>query len=95
MQNLVRIPSLPSKSYFAMNRWFQQMQQAGLLYHPDERAENIVDIKTGTPMFDSHECEVLDTLMEQMFDEHGDKVYDVCLKLAHKVVDTEPPVHIV
>jgi hypothetical protein len=52
MQITSRIPSLPSNSFYAMNKWFQQMQHAGLLYHPDERAENIVVFETGAPMFD-------------------------------------------
>lgn len=90
MQTTARIPSLPSKSYFAMNKWFQQMQKAGLLYHPDERAENIVLIETGAPMFDSVECEVLDALIGQMFEVHGDKVYEVCLKHVHKALGIEP-----
>lgn len=86
MQTTARIPSLPNLSYFAMNRWFYKMQQAGLLYHPDEQAENILDIKTGAPMFDPAECDVLDSLMDQMFECHGDKVYEVCLKHVHKAM---------
>ncbi len=90
MQTTSRIPSLPNKSYFAMNRWFQQMQQAGLLYHPDERAEEIVDIETDAPMFDPAECELLDALIDQMFEVHGDKVYDVCIKHVHKAMGIKP-----
>lgn len=90
MQTTSRIPSLPNKSFFAMNRWFYKMQQAGLLYHPDERAENIVVIETGAPMFDSVECEVLDALMDQMFEVHGDKVYDVCVKHVHRAMGIKP-----
>lgn len=90
MQTTSRIPSLPNKSYFAMNRWFQKMQQAGLLYHPDERAEDIVDIETDAPMFDPVECETLDALMDQMFEVHGDAVYEVCLKHVHKAMGIKP-----
>lgn len=90
MQTTARIPSLPSKSYYAMNKWFEQMHEAGLLYHPDERAENIVDIETDVPMFDAVECEMLDALMDQMFKVHGDKVYDVCLKQVHKATGIKP-----
>lgn len=90
MQTTARIPSLPSNSYFAMSRWFHQMQQAGLLYHPDERAESIVVIETGSPMFDSAECEMLDALMDQMFEVHGDAVYKACLKHVRKAMAIQP-----
>jgi arginyl-tRNA--protein-N-Asp/Glu arginylyltransferase len=90
MQTTARIPSLPSTSHFAMNKWFRQMHQAGLLYHPDERAENIVNIKSGAQMFDSVECDLLDTLMDQMFEVHGDMVYKVCLKHFKKVIAIRP-----
>lgn len=89
MQTTSRIPSLPSNSFYAVNKWFKQMQHAGLLYHPDERAENIVVIETVAPMFDPVECEVLDALIDQMFEVHGDDVYKVCLKLARKLVNAE------
>ena len=46
-----RIPEIPNNSYFAMNRWFYKMYQAGFLYHPDEPAENIVQIATGELTF--------------------------------------------
>ncbi|CAM8624624.1 hypothetical protein RAE19_09505 [Rhodoferax sp. TBRC 17660] len=90
MQTTSRIPSLPNKSFFAMNRWFYKMQQAGLLYHPDERAEDIVDIETGAPTFDPVECELLDAMIDQMFEVHGDKVYDVCIKHVHKAMGIKP-----
>jgi hypothetical protein len=90
MQTKTRIPALPNKSYFAMNRWFYKMHQSGLLYHPDEQAENIVNIQTGEPSFTPQECEVLNTLMNQMFETHGDKVYEVCLNHVHKSMGIQP-----
>jgi hypothetical protein len=90
MQTTTRIPALPSNSYYAMNRWFQQMQEAGLLYHPDEHAENIVHTQSGAQMFDTVECETLDALMDQMFEVHGDAVYKVCLKHVLKATKIQP-----
>lgn len=87
MQTTTRIPSLPNKSYFAMNRWFSAMYQAGLLYHPDEQAENIVNIQTGDPTFSPEECEVLNSMMDQMVEIHGDKVYEVCLRYVHRAMN--------
>ncbi len=90
MQNIERIPSLPNKSLFAMNRWFYEMDQAGLLYHPDEQAENIVDIATGSPTFTQSECKKLNALMDEMVATHGGMVYKVCLNITHEATGIRP-----
>ncbi|MBX3585407.1 MAG: hypothetical protein KF796_02095 [Ramlibacter sp.] len=90
MQTAPRIPDLPNASAFAMNRWFYKMQKAGLLYHPDEPAENIVNVVTGRPTFTADECRKLDAAVEKMFEMHGDKVYDVCLRYFQKALGIRP-----
>ncbi len=90
MQTTSRIPNFPNSSYFAMNRWFYKMHQTGLLYNPDDSAEDIVVIATGETLFSSEECVKLDSAVKFMFELHGDKVYDVCLHHAQKPVIAKP-----
>lgn len=90
MQIKPRIPTLPGTSYFAMNRWFNKMYLAGLLYHPDEPAEAIINIASGQPTFTPEECTELNKAVDLMFANHGDKVYEVGLKYFHKAMDIKP-----
>jgi hypothetical protein len=90
MQIKTRIPAVPGKSYFAMVRWFNKMYLAGLLYHPDEPAEAIINIASGQPTFTPEECTELNKAVELMFANHGDKVYEVGLKYFHKAMGIAP-----
>ena len=90
MQTSSRIPDLPNASAFAMNRWFYKMQKAGLLYHPDEPAENIVNVVTGSPTFTPDECRSLNAAVERMFEVHGDRVYDVGLRYFQQALGIKP-----
>ena len=90
MQTFERIPPLPNKSLFAMNRWFYKMNQAGLLFHPDDPAEDIVEIKTGQPTFTDEECIKVNQAINRMFECHGDKVYEVVLKYVHQAMGIDP-----
>lgn len=90
MQIKSRIPALPSKSFFAMNRWFNKMYLAGLLYHPDEPAETIINIASGQPTFTPEESIELNKAVELMFANHGDKVYHVGLQYFHKAMGIKP-----
>ncbi len=85
-----RIPTVPNKSFFAMNRWFNKMYRAGLLYHPDDAAETIFNIQTGKPTFTQEECLSLNAAVAHMFEMHGDNVYAVGLKYFHKAMGIEP-----
>lgn len=90
MQINTRIPTLPNNSFFAMNRWFYKMYQADLLYHPDERAENIVNIESGQPTFTTEECSSLNAAIDLMFEKHGDRVYEIGLRYAYKSMGIKP-----
>lgn len=80
MQSNSRIPDLLNDSFFAMNRWFTKMQASGLLFHPEYRAEDIVEIVSGKAIFSAEECTELDKIIDAMFAKHGDKVCDVAYK---------------
>jgi|JI6StandDraft_1071083.scaffolds.fasta_scaffold1178141_1 hypothetical protein len=90
MKTSSRIPDLPNASAFAMNRWFYKMHKAGLLYHPDEPAETIVNIVNGSPTFTSDECRSLNAAVARMLEVHGDRVYDVCLRHAQQAMRIKP-----
>lgn len=90
MNTVSRIPPLPGKAYFAMHHWFFKMYKAGLLFNPDDSPETIVDIETGNSSFSAEECAELNVIIETLFDNHGDAVYDCCLKYAHKSIDYKP-----
>lgn len=90
MKTTPRIPEVPNGSYFAMNRWFEKMYLAGLLYHPDEPAENIVEIATGKPTFDTDECIKLNRAVDVMFKHQGDAVYECGIKYFHKALGITP-----
>ena len=90
MQIKSRIPALPNKSFFAMNRWFNKMYYAGLLYHPDELAEAIINTASGQPTFTPEECIELNKAVGLMFANHGDKVYQVGLQYFHKAIGIKP-----
>lgn len=90
MTVISRIPTVPNKSYFALNRWFYKMYQAGLLFHPDDRPETIVDKKTGEREFTDEECVELSRAIDALFEYHGDAVYDCGLKYFHKAMGYTP-----
>ena len=89
MQTQTRIPAMPNASSFAMNRWFYKMHKADLLYHPDDSAEEIVNIATGQPAFTPAECAELNAAIAFMFEKHGDKVYDACLAFVGNAMDAQ------
>jgi hypothetical protein len=47
-------------------------------------------METGVSLFNEQECLVLNASVKRLFEIHGDKVYDVALKYAHRAVDITP-----
>jgi hypothetical protein len=84
MLKMSRIPHLPNNSVAAMNLWFEAMHANGLLFHPEDRAADIVQTISEKSMFSSEECIEVDGTIDAMFEKHGDKVCEVALKYAHK-----------
>ena len=90
MNVATRIPPLPSKSLRGMKSWFSKMCREGLLYHVDDRAENIVEIATGNPLFTPEECVQLNASVDILFEAHGDLVYDVGIVYFHWAMGYKP-----
>lgn len=79
-----RIPNFTDNTFDGMLFWFAEMSSRGLIYHPDESADQIVLLADGKPMFTSTECEKLDGFLASMFKTHGDRVYDACYPIFMK-----------
>jgi hypothetical protein len=79
-----RIPDPLNNSFFAMNRWFAKMQASGLLFHPEDRAKDIVEVASGKAIFSSEECCELDKIIDAMFEKHGEQVCEVAYKFFRK-----------
>ncbi|WP_027081224.1 hypothetical protein [Luteimonas mephitis] len=74
-----RIPRLADDSRESVSRWFEQMYDRGLLFHPDDDPANIVCIADDSPTFTASECEELRDTIAHMLSCHGDDVYDIGL----------------
>ena len=86
MQTTSRIPDPVNNSIPAMDSWFSKMYTSGLLFHPEDRASDIIEIASGKPMFTSEECDILEKILDAMFEKHGDKVCDVAYKYVRKTI---------
>lgn len=76
--NVSRIPSFDPSQADGMLHWFAEMAQKDLLFHPEDRACDIVRIENGSPLFSDAECLEVDSILAQMFDRHGDNVIEAC-----------------
>ena len=90
MQNKVRVPELPGKSRFALERWVHRLSANGLLFNPDDRPESIISIDTGEQLFTAAECQILNASLDCLFEHHGDTVREVALKYFYKAMGIQP-----
>jgi hypothetical protein len=89
MNKLNRIPAIPGKSRFALERWFKKLHLEGLLFHPDDQPEDIVSIATGEQVFAPLECQKLREGIRILFESHGDLVYEVALNYFQKSMEVK------
>ena len=73
-----RIPVYDSSNPDGMLIWFAEMSKRGLLFHPEDAPESIIEIAGGTPLFSNAECGEIASILRCMFAEHGDDVIGVC-----------------
>ena len=66
MQIQSRIPKLNEMSFDGALTWFAEMQNADLLFHPEDDPADIVSIADGKPMFTTPEIAELRFLLEEM-----------------------------
>lgn len=73
MADINRIPKLRDQSKEAMDRWFFDMAEAGLIFHPEELAVSIVKISDGATFFSPEEAEVAQQIMDELCGRFGDE----------------------
>lgn len=87
-----RIPDFANRSREGMSRWFSEMALRGLLFHPEDRPRDIINLETHKRTFTRGECVKLDGIMADMFERFGDGVcaaaYPVFMKQMGLRADT-------
>lgn len=72
-----RIPKLEGTSFKNMRQWFKSLAAADLLFHPEDRPEDIIRIATGEQLFSTREAEELQIILGRLFSCFGDEVTEV------------------
>jgi len=79
-----RIPEYSSRSFDGMLAWFAEMSVRELLFHPEDRPEDIIVISNDEPMFNDSECQQLNLILESMFEQFGDMVCEAAYPIFMK-----------
>ncbi|PJA32526.1 MAG: hypothetical protein CO187_03555 [Zetaproteobacteria bacterium CG_4_9_14_3_um_filter_53_7] len=82
--NTSRIPDYSDHSFDGMLLWFATMSESGLLFHPDDPADEIYDIATEAKTFTPNECGKAGAILNTMFELHGDNVYEAAYPIFMK-----------
>ncbi len=67
-----------------MLAWFAEMSVRELLFHPEDRPEDIIVIGNDEPMFNDDECQQLSLILESMFEQFGDMVCEAAYPIFMK-----------
>lgn len=71
-------------------RFFQYLYDPlGLIWHPDSRFEDYVELDGGARVFSPRACDLLDGAMARCFELLGERVYDVALEEDEQFRSTE------
>lgn len=76
MNTQSRIPKLNSPSFDGALVWFSEMQAKGLIFHPDDDPDEIVNICDWQKTFSESEVSELRFLINELFNALGDDVYE-------------------
>lgn len=71
MSDTNRIPGLRDQDKESMDKWFFDMAEAGLIFHPEDSADSIVKISDGTLFFSPEEAESAQRIMDELYDRFG------------------------
>jgi hypothetical protein len=71
-----QIPEPKDESKPALDLWWAQMADKGLVFHPDDSPHEIVNMKTGQRLFTNDACQKLERIITFLFQHHGEKVYE-------------------
>lgn len=73
-----RIPIYDAADPNGITLWFAELSRLGLLFHPENAPETIVEVRSGRHVFSDVECGELREILGGMFAEHGDEVIESC-----------------
>ena len=79
-----RIPEFKESSFDGMLTWFSEMSVRGLLFHPDDPPSTIVEIVDDTPLFAKSEARKIQAIIDNMFEQFGDTVYEAAYPIFMK-----------
>lgn len=72
-----RIPYPADDTRAGAARWFEQMDELDLLFHPDDDPADIIRIADGRATFTALECTELRGIVARLFECHGAAVYEI------------------
>lgn len=84
-----RIPRYTEKNFNGMLSWFAEMSKRDLLFHPDDAPEDIVFISNGEQFFSTHECQLVNNILDDMFNKFGNNVYEAAYPAFMKCMDIQ------
>jgi len=82
--NISRIPDYSDKTFDGMLIWFATLSERDIVFHPDDKPEDVISSETGEKLFSQNEIEVLNGIMNEMFELHGDNVYEAAYPIFMK-----------
>lgn len=90
MAEVTSIPVVRSETLEGMEAWCREMADRGLLFHPDDPPDTIEHIETRARMFAERECRELECILDRFLDQHGNALYDACLRNAQRLLGIPP-----
>ena len=73
-----RIPECNSTDFSAMSCWFEALASKGLLFHPEDDPEDIIELDSGLPTFTPDEVLKVRNILSEFFEANGNQVVAAC-----------------
>ena len=84
MKNASRIPACADYTFDGMLYWFAEMSVRGLLFHPDDEPSELTLFSNDEPMFDEKEVRKVRKIIDRMFTQNGNDVYEAAYPIFMK-----------
>ena len=84
MTSTSRIPDCKDYTFDGMLYWFGEMSVKGLLFHPDDDPAEISLFSNNKPMFSAKEVRKARKIIDGMFTQNGDDVYEAAYPIFMK-----------
>lgn len=68
------VPNWQNRNSSGMYRWWEEMAEMGLAFHPDDPPHTIID-KNHLPCFSPAACLKLEKIFSNMYEAHGEAIY--------------------